>query len=159
TQRCYAGINPVLLRLASVRHGWRSKFWGTLRQWNKLGGKVMRRPDHVPAGQWGTQIVLFMPVVKTEVNRATGEEAEVKYRFLRTYTVFSADQVEGPQLDQYRAGATPESDFVDYGPAERAIQATGADIRHGGDRAFYRMPSLGGDGDFIQIPHKDQFSS
>lgn len=49
------------------------------------------------------------------------------------------------------------SDFVDFEPAERAIEATGADVRFGGDRAFYRRPSEDDDDDFIRCPHKHQF--
>ena len=45
----------------------------------------------------------------------------------------------------------------DYEPADLAIAATGADIRHGGDRAFYRRSLVDGS-DFIQLPHQHTFS-
>jgi antirestriction protein ArdC len=57
-------------------------------------------------------------------------------------------------LDQYRASASStEPRFVDYEPAEKVVAATGADIRHGGDRAFY-SPA----GDYIQLPPREAFS-
>ena len=40
----------------------------------------------------------------------------------------------------------------DYEPAEQLIAATGADIRHGGGRAFYSLA-----GDFICLPPKTSF--
>ncbi len=158
TKRPYSGVNPLLLQIAADRHGLRSKFWGTFLQWQELGGKLKPRPRDVPPGQWGTSIVLFKPVVRTEVDQETGEEEEVRFGFLRSYTVFNVDQVEGTHLDHLRVmDTTATSDFVDFEPAEKAITATGADVRFGGDRAFYRRPSEDGDGDFIQCPHKHQF--
>lgn len=52
---------------------------------------------------------------------------------------------------------TPGPQFIDYEPAEDAIMATGADIRFGGDQAFYRRPVPNGDGDYIQLPPKSHF--
>ena len=52
---------------------------------------------------------------------------------------------------------------ADYEPAQKAIDATGADIRFGGNRAIYVRP-IGlfphhSDGDYICLPSKDQFES
>jgi antirestriction protein ArdC len=159
SNRPYSGVNPLLLQLAAQRHGLRSKFWGTFNQWHKLGGRIKPRPSKISPGQWGTAIVFFKPVRRTEVNKDTGEEEEVRFGFLRNYTVFNIDQVEGAHLDHLRVGDVPAtSAFVDFEPAERAITATGADIRFGGDRAFYRRPTPDSNGDFIQCPHKGQFT-
>ena len=43
---------------------------------------------------------------------------------------------------------------MDFGPAEEAIAATGAEIRHGGNRAFFDVA-----GDYVQLPIKDSFNS
>ena len=119
----------------------------------------MRRPDSVPPGRWGTTIVFFKPVKKAEIDPDTGKEVEVGFPILRTYTVFNLDQAEGAKLDRFRTDALqPLGDFVDFEPAERAIEATGADIRHGGDRAFYHKLVEGG-GDYIRLPHKHQFEA
>jgi len=81
------------------------------------------------------------------------------FGFLKQYHLFNLDQVEGECLDHLRVVETIVSncDFVDFEPAEEAIKATGADIRFGGDRAFYRPPIIGYDGDFIQMPNKQTF--
>jgi len=113
----------------------------------------------VPPGRWGCQIVFFRPVKKAEIDPDTGREVEVGFPILRTYTVFNLDQAEGAKLDRFRtAPVPPVGAFVDFEPAERAIEATGADIRHGGDRAFYHRP-VEGDGDYIRLPHKGQFEA
>jgi antirestriction protein ArdC len=157
SKRRYSGVNVLLLQMAAVRHGFTSKFWGTFNQFKALGGAVKRRPDDVPPGRWGTTIVFFKPVTKTQIDPDTGHEVEIGFPILRTYTVFNLDQAEGAKLDRFRPEPVPQlGDFVDFEPAERAIEATGADIRHGGDRAFYHRPVEGG-GDYIRLPHKGQF--
>ncbi|MHB1787787.1 MAG: ArdC family protein, partial [Acidimicrobiales bacterium] len=152
----YSGINPLILQLAARRHGFRSRFWATYQQWKSLNCSVMARPADVPAGAWGTTAVLFKPVSKTEIDKATGEEKERSFPLLRTFTLFNADQVHG--AERWQVKDEPVNDnFIDYVPAELAISATNADIRHGGDRAFYRRPVEGVDSDFIQLPHKFLF--
>ncbi len=153
SERRYTGINPLLLEIAAHRHGLRSKWWGTFRQWEGLGGRVQKRPANVPPGQFGTSIVFCKPVSK-KTTAETGEECEDKFFVLRTYTVFNLDQVDGP-FDHLRVGSAPlPAHEIEqrHEHADAVIAATGADIRHGGDRAFY-SPT----GDFIQLPHRRCF--
>jgi antirestriction protein ArdC len=159
SKRSYSGVNPMILRIAAQKYGFKSKWWATYRQWQALGGEVMRRPDHIAAGRWGTSIVFWRPVEKTEINRDTGEEETRTFGLLRQYCVFNLDQVSGTCLDDLRVkDDVVEKNFVNYQPADRAIAATKADIRHGGDRAFYRRP-FDNEPDFIQLPHMSKFVS
>jgi antirestriction protein ArdC len=157
SRKSYRGINPLLLELAAAKHNLTSKWWATYNQWKNLGGKVMPRPSHVPSGKWGTQIVFWTPVTKA-VKNETGRDEEDRFFVMRTYTVFCIDQVEGDHLDHLRAGHgetdTSGPVVIDYEPAEKAIEATGITIRHGGRRAFY-SPS----GDYVQVPPKASFEA
>lgn len=149
----YSGVNPLLLQLASERHGFQSRYWGTFKQWQELGGKVMRRPSHVPQGKWGTKIVFCKAVVK---HKDDHDEPEETYFLLKTYTVFNIDQVEGEHLNHLRVGFntdTRNEDNNTFDEADELIEATEADIRHGGNQAYYDIP-----GDYIQVPNRDQFS-
>ena len=94
SKRSYRGLNPILLDLASEKHGFSSKWWATFNQWKSLGGRVMPRPSHVPPGRWGTQIVFWSPVTK-KVENDQGDLEDDKFFVLRLYTVFNVDQVEG----------------------------------------------------------------
>ena len=155
SKRSYRGINPLILGVASVRHKLRSKWWATFNQWKTLGGTVMRRPDNVPPGQWGTAIIFWQRLTKT-VRDEDGDDEEQKFFFLKTYTVFNVDQVLGSHLDQLRVGNAPlDTEEVQqrYERADEAIEKTGADIRHGGNQAYY-SPS----GDYIAVPHRHQFT-
>lgn len=156
SKRAYRGINPLLLDLASMKHGFQGRWWGTWNQWKGLGGCVMRRPSGVSEGRWGTTIVFWSPINKT-VKNDDGEESDDRFFVLKSYTVFCIDQVEGSQLDHLRVGqsvndADPMTLVNNYAAAEAAIDATGADIRYGGQRAYY-SPS----GDFIQLPPASEF--
>jgi antirestriction protein ArdC len=153
SKRSYRGLNPILLDLASEKHGLSSKWWGTFAQWKTLGGRVMPRPDHVPPGKWGTQIVFWSPVNK-KIQNENGDLEDERFFVLRMYTVFNVDQVTG--LDHLKAGQpdTNEPLIVDYQPAEEAIAATAASIRYGGSKAFYSLS-----GDYIQMPPKATFES
>jgi len=157
SKKRYRGINPLILQVASMKHSFQSKWWATFRQWKELGGSVMRRPDNVPRGKWGTNIVFWKPITKTETD-ANGEEQEETFFLLKTYTVFNVDQVEGDHLDHLRVGhvdAKLDAEEVQerFDRADEAIEATGADVRHGGNRAYYSL-----DGDYIQMPFRHQFS-
>lgn len=153
SKKKYRGINPLLLQLAAMRHGLKSKWWGTWNQWKELGGQVKRRPENVPPGEWGTGIIFWNKTTKVEENDQ-GEEEEKDIFFMRTYTVFNIDQVEG--LDHLRGGhAITAANPVDtYEAADSVIAATGADIRYGGNQAFYNRRD-----DFIQVPLREQFTA
>ncbi|OAI51724.1 hypothetical protein AYO44_16940 [Planctomycetaceae bacterium SCGC AG-212-F19] len=151
SKKRYSGINPLLLELTAKKHGLHSKWWGTWNQWQALGGQVKKRPDDIPAGQWGTKIVFYKPVTKVR-KTAEGEEEQHDFFLLREYTVFNADQVEGVALESYRVRPGSPDASVNYQPAEAAIAATGADIRFGGNKAVYHRTR-----DFIECPHKEQF--
>jgi antirestriction protein ArdC len=156
SKRNYTGVNPLLLAIAAQKHNLQSRWWGTYKQWAEIGGQVKARPANIPPGRWGTQIVFCRPISKTE-KTPDGEETDKTFFFLKTYTVFNLDQVEGASLDPLRAGNAPltaTDTHARHEEAERVIAATFADIRHGGDRAFYRFTE-----DYIQLPHREQFIS
>lgn len=160
SRRNYSGINPILLDLAAQANGFNSRFWATYQQWQQLGGQVKKRPDNVKSGHWGTNIVFFRQVKKTNVD-AAGDEKITSFPLMKFYTVFNLDQVEGEKLDHLRPSGKPTDDVPDFDEAERVIAATGAEIKYGGNRAVYtrpvgQFPNHSG-GDFIRMPQRVQF--
>ena len=136
-----------------MRHGFHSKWWATWNQWKALGGSVIRRPDDVPPGKWGTNIVFWSRITKAKTE---DDDEQDTYCLLRCYTIFCIDQVEGVHLDHLRVGNGQLDDQEvqeRFEAADRAIDATGADIRHGGNQACYNPT-----GDYILVPHRHQFS-
>ena len=111
----------------------------------------MPRPPHVPSGKWGTQIVFWSPITKTEIDPTPARRKKIRFSVLRSYTVFCVDQVEGDHLDHLRAGhGETDTDGATHRLRARRGGHRGdrGDIRHGGGQAFYRRPVEGGDGDY-----------
>lgn len=164
SKKRYRGINPFLLQLTALERGYHSKYWGTYNQWAELGGQVKKRPDNVE--HWGTPVV-FYKVLEVPDKKKDGTPITKKIFFLRTYTVFNVDQVEGEKVDKYRASVayagSPNVVDLDFVEAQRVIDGTGAEIRHGGNRAVYTRPSPTGTwpnhtaGDHITVPNIQQF--
>ena len=107
------------------------RWWGTFRQWTDLGCTVKKRPDDVEPGHWGASVVLYRPFTKT-VENDNGQQEEQEFIMMRTFTVFSADQVEGrwPRRLQVKDEPTTGNVCRLSAPAEELIAASAADIRH-----------------------------
>jgi len=137
----YRGINRILLSL----QGHQSKWFATYNGWQSLGAQVRRK-------ERGTTAILYKPVTTKKIGD-DGDEETSSFALMKMFTLFHISQVDG-DLKQFRDTAPTATGpaFVDYGPAEDALSATGADVRYGGDRAFY-SPS----GDYIQMPPKASF--
>lgn len=166
SKKPYSGINPLLLALHAQRRELKSQWYGTFRQWQQIGGSVKRRPDNVAPGEWGCHVVFYRPVSKTVSDPDTGKDKEDRFRVLRAYTVFSADQVEGKAVERYQVVDEPGLDNIvlpDFPAAEELIKATGADFRVGGEEASYAVPTPRGSwpnhthGDFIHVPSRQRF--
>ena len=141
TGRRYSGINVLILWGAVVERGYSGQAWLTFRQALALGGNV--RKD-----ERGTTVVYadrFVPEAERERADRDGDEPNA-IPFLMRFTVFNTDQCEGlPGTIASVAPPVPEGLILPQ--ADALIRASGADIRIGGDSAFYSVM-----GDFIQVP-------
>ena len=116
----------------------------TFQQAKELGGFVKK-------GEHGSPVV-YASTFKKKEQAETGEEIEAEIPFLKEYTVFNASQCEGLP-EQYYALAEPKEAIPER--IERADQFfanTKADIRTGGNRAFYAIGS-----DHVQMPPFETF--
>jgi antirestriction protein ArdC len=128
----YRGINVVLLWSEAVARGFVSPIWMTFRQAIELGG-------HVRKGETGSMVVYANRVAKTETDE-NGDEVERETAFLKAYTVFCVDQIDGLP-DRYANRLGEEPTHTHAGRIERAdafVAATDAVIRNGGNRACYK---------------------
>lgn len=133
TGNAYQGINTLLLWAKQRQHGFKSGKWATIKQWNELGGKVIK-------GSKGTHIV-FWKLIEIEPQQ---DNKEIETRaFARFSTVFNADQIEGIEID---ADIT-KSEIEILENADSFIKATGANIRHGETQAYYNITQ-----DYINLP-------
>jgi antirestriction protein ArdC len=145
TGRTYSGINILLLWAAAIEQGRPSQRWLTYLQALALGGNVRK-------GEKGTMVVYadtFVPKAEKEKASASGEDAR-RIGFLKRFTVFHVDQCDGIPADPDVAPLPGCAEVLPH--VEAVIAATGADIRIGGEMAFY-SPSH----DFIQVPPQQAY--
>ncbi|ATJ92810.1 antirepressor [Acetobacter senegalensis] len=141
TGRRYSGINVLLLWGTVQMCGFTSQRWLTFNQARKVGGSVRK-------GEKGTTVCYADSYVPGG-NEADEEERAV--RFLKRYTVFNIDQCEHlPEEMTGYVASLPEREIVPH--ADALLQATGADIRIGGDKAFYAP-----DPDYIRLPPQNAY--
>jgi antirestriction protein ArdC len=135
----YSGINVILLWAEAVARGYTAPIWITFRQALALGG-------HVRKGEHGSTVVYANRITRTE-SGDDGQDFERQIPFLKAYTVFNVDQVEGLPA-HFHAVPEPTLDIaqrIDH--ADAFFTATGADIRHGGSQAYYALQP-----DHVQMP-------
>lgn len=141
----YAGINILSLWTSATVQGFAAPVWMTFRQASELGGRVRK-------GEKGSLVVYANSITRNETDPATGDEVARDIHFLKGYTVFNVEQIEGLPA-QYSAPAAPRLDVpARISHAESFFAATGASLSHGGTRAFYR-PST----DTIVLPAFEAF--
>lgn len=141
----YNGINVLMLWSAAMDRGYSAPIWMTYKQSAEMGA-------HVRKGEKGELVVYANTITRTETDAETGADEERTIPFLKGYTVFNVEQVDGLPEKFYEL-AEPTLDPVQrIEAADAFFAATKADIRHGGNSAFYAVGS-----DHIQMPPFESF--
>ena len=126
----YRGINTIMLWSEAVTKGYAAPIWMTYKQCAELGG-------HVRKGEQGSLVVYASTLHRSETDEASGEEVERNIPFMKGYTVFNVEQIEGLP-EQYSRPAQATLDPVQrLADVEAFFAATGIEVGHGGNRAFY----------------------
>jgi antirestriction protein ArdC len=142
TKQAYRGVNILNLWVASELRGFSRGFWGTYKQWQNRGCQVRK-------GEKGSLVVFYKTLEFEAEDPETGETETEERLMARASTVFNADQVDGYEPEPLPEPANPAETIA---AAEAFVKATGADIRHGGQRAYYNPC-----GDFVQVPERERF--
>jgi len=133
----YRGINTLVLWGQANAKGYESAVWGTYDAWQERGAQVRK-------GEKGTTVVFWGRVNGQDAD----EDSEHVRLFCKGYSVFNAGQVDG-----YSVPVEPvEPKWKRIESAEEFFMGTGAEIRHGGNQAYYRPSD-----DHIQMPKREQF--
>ncbi len=141
----YRGINVLSLWASALAQGFSAPLWMTFRQAQELEA-------HVRKGEKGSLVVYANSVRRRDVDEETGDEVEREIRFLRGYTVFNVEQIDGLADDYYALAEARLDPAARIERAERFFAAIGADTRHGGDSAYYNAVE-----DYIQMPPFEAF--
>ena len=139
SKKPYRGINTLCLWAAAQAKQYESGEWATYNQWQDKGAQVRR-------GEKATTVVFWKwsnTTTETQDDEETKSGSGSRLLFTKGYSVFNAQQVDG-----YTPKAEPEIPMPErIDRAEQFFRGIGADLRHGGNRAYYSV-----DGDYIQMP-------
>jgi antirestriction protein ArdC len=141
----YKGINVLMLWSASMEKGYAAPIWMTYKQASELKANVRK-------GEHGSLVVYADKITRTETDTATGEESEYVIPFLKGYTVFNVEQIDGLPEHYYPKPAARVGTVERIGRAEGFFAGTGAAVRHGGTMAYYNISQ-----DFVQMPSFEAF--
>jgi antirestriction protein ArdC len=142
TSKPYRGGNVLGLMIAALRKGYTDPRWCTYKQAADNGWQVRK-------GEKSTAIEFW------EIGRGKDDEGESdadkprSWMIHRVYSVFNAQQIDGiPPLH-----VEPRRAFELIEAGENMLQNSGAEIRHGGAKAYYSPGT-----DHIQLPPKECFT-
>lgn len=142
TARPYSGVNVLTLWDVALRRGYPAPRWITYRQ-------AQEQHAHVRKGERGTTVFFVRSIAREDEEGAvTGHRS-----ILRSYTVFTVAQCEGLPAHLQEV-PVPGAKEERHGAADAFLTAAAADVRHGGDRAYY-SPSQ----DVICLPPFEAFES
>ncbi len=134
-----------MLWSAAVTEGYSAPIWMTFRQAKELGAGVRK-------GEKGELVVYANTITRTETDEDTGEDVEHAIPFMKGYTVFNVEQIDGLPSHYYQLAEPVLDPVARIDHAESFFTATGATIRHGGNQAYYAIGS-----DRIQLPPFESF--
>jgi antirestriction protein ArdC len=140
----YSGINIIMLWQSAMACGYAAPIWMTFRQARELGASVRK-------GEHGELVVYANTITRTE-ETADGQDEQRKIPFLKGYTVFNVEQIDGLPSHYYQLAEATLDPVQRIDHAESFFAALGADIRHGGNMAYYAAGS-----DHVQMPPFETF--
>lgn len=141
----YRGINILILWMRAAAKGWTSRHWFTYRQASSLGAQVRR-------GEAAARIVYYGTLTKNCDDENNAETEEQTIRFAKSFSVFNAEQIDGLPENYVQTDEQLYNDTTRIAELDAWIAATLADIRHGGNNAFYTISD-----DYIQMPNFERF--
>ena len=141
----YRGINILALWTAAMAQGFSAPIWMTYKQAQELGGQVCK-------GERGSLVVYANTITRMQEDTTTGEEVEQEIPFMKGYSVFNVEQIDGLPPHFY----TPAEKVLDpqqrIEKAEAFFDALGANVRHGGNVASYNVGT-----DQVRMPPFETF--
>lgn len=138
TNKPYRGGNVIALMVSEMRHGYTDPRWMTYKQAAEKGWQVRK-------GEKATRIE-FWEARPGDEN--AGDDDRRTRLVHRVYSVFNAQQIDGipPVVTK------PREEWEVCEAGERILKDSGAEIRYGGNRAYYRH-----DTDHVQLPPREVF--
>ena len=140
----YRGVNVLLLWSEALAKGYAAHLWMTYKQSQEMGAQVRK-------GEHGSLVVYADRITKTETD-SDGQDVEREIPFMKGYTVFNVEQIEGLPAHYYAQPVTPLPLSERLAQADHFVSTTGSAIHLGGNQAYYSPV-----GDEIHLPPFEAF--
>lgn len=141
TGKTYNGVNILSLWVAAQVYHFEAPVWGTYKQWQERGCQVRKGEK--------SSLVVFYKDFSVEPESDNADDDGRRYVARASY-VFNARQVDGYSAPEELPTLGPVERIAQ---ADRFVNASGADIRHGGSQAYFDAL-----GDHIQMPDEGRFT-
>ena len=160
--RFYQGINTLILWQAASDGGYNSPYWMTFKQAKLLGGNI-RKGEKAATIFYASSCTLGNNEEEDKQKERSGqnlalnqEQKSIYKKFMKSYKVFNANQIDGLQEKYYKVLSTENNtkELEKLPRLEEFVKNTKANIKHGGIRAYYRESS-----DHIQMPEMKLFKN
>jgi antirestriction protein ArdC len=142
SNRAYRGVNTVALWASAFGQQFDHGVWGTYHQWQDKGAQVRK-------GEKSSIIIFYRDLDPSEPAESSNDQTSSRAFVARASRVFNIAQVDGYTLDNVDVTVDRIEPSI---AAENLINASGAKISIGGDRAFYNRTS-----DTITMPDRTRF--
>ena len=143
TGNAYRGVNTIALWAAAEIGGYAEGLWGTYRQWQDRGAQVRK-------GETSSLIIFYKEFARDDDDAGEDGQTNFDRRFMvKASRVFNVEQVDGYEREDIDVSADPIDPIAS---ADAFIQATGATVTEGGERAFYNRTT-----DAITMPDRFRF--
>jgi antirestriction protein ArdC len=133
-----------MLWAAAISQNFAAPIWMTFKQAKELNASIRK-------GSKGSLVVYADRMTRTETAE-DGQESSRDIYFMKGYTVFNVEQIEGLPSHFYALADPPIEPVPRIEAVDRFFANTRADIRHGGDRAYYAAEP-----DYVQMPPLEAF--
>lgn len=160
--RLYQGINTLILWQAASEGGYNSPYWMTFKQAKLLGGNI-KKGEKAATIFYASSCTLGNNEEEDKQKERSGqnlalnqEQKSIYKKFMKSYKVFNANQIDGLQEKYYKVLSTENNtkELEKLPRLEEFVKNTKANIKHGGIRAYYRESS-----DHIQMPEMKLFKN
>jgi antirestriction protein ArdC len=138
----YKGINVLMLWAEAELRGYGCPIWMTYKQAQELSGQVRK-------GEKGSLVVYADKITR---NDGESDETAREIHFMKGYTVFNCEQIDGLPSHFYATAAPAASTPERIATAESFTGSTVATVRTGGNRAYYSVTD-----DYVQMPPLECF--
>ncbi|MCE2731601.1 MAG: ssDNA-binding domain-containing protein [Rickettsiaceae bacterium] len=160
--RLYQGINTLILWQAASEGGYNSPYWMTFKQAKLLGGNI-KKGEKAATIFYASSCTLGNNEEEDKQKERSGqnlalnqEQKSIYKKFMKSYKVFNANQIDGLQEKYYKVLSTENNtkELEKLPRLEEFVKNTKANVKHGGIRAYYRESS-----DHIQMPEMKLFKN